>query len=191
MRRVALCLTLTILFTACGHQAEAQPVSSRPTTLSSPVSSSCDRACWLDRIEQQRNERLWWAEVVKQQRAAVAYRRLLAFAAAVEGAKRAEEARAQRGSCGGSLPSCAILARESGGDHRIWNGGCYAPYGWRGSRAPNCPRARSSASGRWQIVRGTWAYCRTGYVNAADAPPSVQDDCARKIKRVQPSAWSL
>lgn len=80
------------------------------------------------------------------------------------------------GACGGDLPPCYVLNRESGGDPRIWNGGCYAPVGWRGSS----PCGSSSASGLWQFVRGTWGGFG-GYVNAADAPVSVQNERARQL----------
>lgn len=79
--------------------------------------------------------------------------------------------------CGGDLPPCTVLARESGGNIRIWNRGCYAPVGWSGARSP-C--GGSTASGKWQFIRSTWATCNTGYLNAADAPASVQNDCARR-----------
>lgn len=76
--------------------------------------------------------------------------------------------------CGGDLPPCAVLRRESGGDPRKWNGGCYAPVGWTG----RSPCGTSSASGLWQFVRGTWnGY--GGYLNAADAPAEVQNEKAR------------
>jgi hypothetical protein len=78
--------------------------------------------------------------------------------------------------CGGDLPPCYVLKRESGGDLRIWNGGCYAPYGYRGTS----PCGTSSASGKWQFVRGTWnGY--GGYVNAADAPAHLQNAKAREL----------
>ena len=67
------------------------------------------------------------------------------------------------------------MMRESGGDPRVWNGGCYAPVGWTGKS----PCGTSSASGKWQFVRGTW----NGYggcLNAADCPESVQDQKARE-----------
>lgn len=80
------------------------------------------------------------------------------------------------GRCGGDLPPCSIMQRESGGDPRIWNGVCYAPTGWTG----NSPCGSSSASGKWQFVRGTWAGFG-GYLNAADAPESVQDAKARQV----------
>lgn len=72
------------------------------------------------------------------------------------------------GLCGGDLPPCWVLARESGGDPRIWNGGCY--------NGP-CPGG-STASGKWQFLRSTWAGYG-GYLNAADAPVEVQDAKAR------------
>jgi hypothetical protein len=81
------------------------------------------------------------------------------------------------GACGGDLPPCFVKKRESKGDYRIWNGGCYAPIGWQGSRSP-C--GGSTASGAWQILRSTWAGF-DGYINAADAPPEVQDAKARLL----------
>lgn len=76
--------------------------------------------------------------------------------------------------CGGDLPPCWVLKRESGGDPRIWNGRCYMPTGSYGQ----C--GRSSASGLWQFLRSTWAGFG-GYVNAADAPVEVQNEKARQV----------
>lgn len=85
--------------------------------------------------------------------------------------------------CGGDLPPCSILDTESGGNIRVWNkprgmrGACYAPVGWAGSRSP-C--GGSTASGKWQFLRSTWnGY--GGYLNAADAPASVQNAKAREL----------
>lgn len=83
---------------------------------------------------------------------------------------------APTGACGGDLPPCWVLARESGGDPRVWNGGCYAPVGWQG----RSPCGVSSASGLWQFIRSTWAGYG-GYLNAADAPPEVQNEKARQV----------
>lgn len=71
------------------------------------------------------------------------------------------------------------MMRESGGDIRIWNGRCYAPVGHLGLS----PCGSSSASGKWQFTRRTWQALppSAGYVNAADAPESVQDAAARYL----------
>lgn len=80
--------------------------------------------------------------------------------------------------CGGSLPPCYVMNRESGGGYiNIWNGRCTAPYGYTGRISP-C--GTSSASGKWQFIRKTWGRYG-GYLNAADAPESVQDAKAREI----------
>lgn len=77
---------------------------------------------------------------------------------------------------GGELPPNWVLWRESKGDPRVWNGGCYAPVGW----PLRSPCGTSSASGKWQITRGTWTGYG-GYLNAADAPADVQDAKARLL----------
>lgn len=86
------------------------------------------------------------------------------------------------GGCGGDLPPCFVLDRESGGDPRVWNGGCYAPVGWAGTS----PCGTSSASGRWQHLRATWQASAlpevaVQFLNAADAPVYWQDDTARRM----------
>ncbi len=188
---LVLALTVATGVGPPGASASAAPPTT--TTTTTAVAPACDPACvarihrtyaYAAAVERARVHQVYaFAAAVERARVA----RIYAFAHAVEQARQA--AAYPRGQCGGRLPSCRVLNRESGGDLRVWNGRCYAPYGWRGAVAPNCPRARSSASGKWQMVRGTWSYCRTGYVNAADAPERVQDDCAAIIKRVQPSAW--
>lgn len=171
MKRVifATILSLTIM-SACAPAATAAPKPA--TTTTTPRSTD-----WAAVIQRQRNERIYWAEVVKQQRtraADAAWRaRVVAYWAALH-------APYPHGLCGGDLPPCRVLHRESKGDIRIWNGECYAPFGWRGATAPNCPRAQSSASGKWQAIRGSWGGYG-GYVNAADAPERVQDDRARQL----------
>ena len=101
------------------------------------------------------------------------WERIAAFSAAFEAAQRAaaEQAAYPSGQCGGDLPPCWVMRRESRGDIRIWNGGCY--------NGP-CGGGASTASGKWQVIRGTWnGY--GGYRNAADAPEQVQDDFARGL----------
>jgi Transglycosylase-like domain len=65
------------------------------------------------------------------------------------------------GNCGGGLPDCSIMMCESGGNLTAQN--------------PN-----STASGKWQIINGTWNNYG-GYPTAADAPESVQDARAREL----------
>lgn len=65
------------------------------------------------------------------------------------------------GVCGGDLPSCCIMRRESGG-------------------SPTAQNPSSSASGKWQFMHDTWAGYG-GYENAKDAPASVQDERARQV----------
>lgn len=150
-----LVITLSLL-AGCGAAA-AEPTPQRVTT----TAQTCNRACWLAVIERQRNERLWWAEVVKQQQARAAYLRLLRFAAAVDAAKRAEAGPSgyRPGQCGGSLPPCYVMMRESRGNIHAQN-------------------PRSTASGKWQFLDSTWGRHR-GYAKARYAPEWVQDEKAR------------
>lgn len=87
------------------------------------------------------------------------------------------EAQPATGICGGDLPPCWVVERESGGDPRIWNGSCYAPIGWAGKTSP-C--GGSTASGIYQFIRGTWNNYG-GFLNAADAPVHVQVAKAREL----------
>lgn len=63
--------------------------------------------------------------------------------------------------CGGDLPPCYIVQRESGGDPRAQN-------------------PTSSASGLFQITDGTWGGYG-GYKHAKDAPVSVQEERAAQV----------
>lgn len=65
------------------------------------------------------------------------------------------------GACGGDLPSCYVLNRESRGNIRAEN-------------------PVSTASGKWQILDSTWNGFG-GYSHAADAPEWVQDAKARTL----------
>lgn len=77
--------------------------------------------------------------------------------------------------CGGDLPPCWVLRRESMmavDPVRVWNGNCYLPFAATGQ----C--GASTASGLWQFLRSTWNGFG-GYLNAADAPVHVQNEKAR------------
>lgn len=65
------------------------------------------------------------------------------------------------GRCGGNLPPCCVMQRESGGDITAQN-------------------PSSSASGKWQFIASTWnGY--GGYAEAYLAPESVQDAKAAEL----------
>ena len=59
------------------------------------------------------------------------------------------------GRCGGDLPPCSVMMRESGGDIRAENN-------------------QSSASGKWQFIDSTWGGYG-GYAHASDAPEHIQN----------------
>jgi hypothetical protein len=63
------------------------------------------------------------------------------------------------GRCGGDLPPCWVMQRESGGSLTAKN-------------------PSSTASGKWQFLNSTWAGFG-GYAEAWMAPESVQDEKAR------------
>jgi hypothetical protein len=88
------------------------------------------------------------------------WNRWMAHAAEIERI-RAEAAAYPPGQCGGSLPPCWVMMRESRGDIRAEN-------------------PTSSASGKWQFIDSTWAGYG-GYRHASWAPEKVQDDKARLL----------
>lgn len=65
------------------------------------------------------------------------------------------------GACGGNLPPCCVMMRESGGN-------------------PTAVNPSSGASGKWQFMSDTWQGYG-GYSSAAQAPESVQDARAAEI----------
>lgn len=66
-----------------------------------------------------------------------------------------------RGGCGGALPPCYVMIRES-----------------RGSLTAKNPD--STASGKWQFLDSTW-HGYGGYAHASDAPEWVQDSRAAEV----------
>ncbi|WP_426572308.1 transglycosylase family protein [Aquihabitans sp. McL0605] len=75
--------------------------------------------------------------------------------------RQAPAAGPSTGRCGGDLPPCYIMNRESGGSLTAKN-------------------PSSSASGKWQFLDSTWAGYG-GYSSASQAPESVQDAKARQL----------
>lgn len=63
--------------------------------------------------------------------------------------------------CGGDLPPCYVLRRESGGN-------------------PTAQNPRSTASGLWQVLDSTWRGFG-GYAKARLAPVDVQNAFARQL----------
>lgn len=65
------------------------------------------------------------------------------------------------GACGGDLPPCCVMNRESRGN-------------------PQAVNESSGAAGKWQFMPGTWNNYG-GYSSASQAPESVQDAKARQV----------
>lgn len=163
MRRLIVALTITLsTLVACAPAVAAQP-QPQPTVTTTRTTDPCrplDKACWQAHIARRHNEAIWWAEVRKQQD----YARLVAYAAAVAASHQCRGYGCVQGIrvCGGDLPTCPIVWRESRFD-------------------PHAENPTSTASGLYQFIDGTFATCRTGYRHASSAPVSVQVACARQI----------
>lgn len=145
--------------------ASSPPPSTQPATPKPkpPAAQFCDQACiyrFAHAIETARIHQVFaFAAAVERAR----IHRIYAYAAAVE---RARVARQQAGSyrsgqCGGSLPPCYVMMRESRGNIHAQN-------------------PRSTASGKWQFLDSTWGRHR-GYAKARHAPEWVQDERARHL----------
>jgi hypothetical protein len=164
--RLTAVFVFTAAIVACGSQPDTTVKTAAPISI--PTSSyDATKQNLVDAQIARSLQQLHDAEVAAQAAQQAAQR----HAAEVAAARRAAAARQPRqptvhaasvgaasvsglGACGGDLPPCFVKKRESKGDYRIWNGGCYAPIGWQGSRSP-C--GGSTASGAWQILRSTWA----------------------------------
>lgn len=162
MRRTIATAITVLALAACSPYDTPADAAPAPTTTT--TTAACDRACWERIIARQHAERLYWAEVVKRQKREAEARRIAriyAFAHAVEQARLARLAYPS-GQCGGSLPPCYVMRRESGGNIRAQN-------------------PRSTASGKWQFLDSTWRRipAARGYAKARHAPESVQDAAAR------------
>lgn len=150
---------------------EAPAETGRPPDRERDVRLLLDALRWNAAVERDKVQR-WVAAVeenerVAAERAAAEQAEREAEQARREAAEREERTRSEAGpsygsgACGGDLPTCAILACESGGDIHAQN-------------------PTSSASGKWQVINSTWnGYM--GYPTAASAPEWVQDAFAREL----------
>jgi hypothetical protein len=129
----------------------------------------CDYGDSLARVVLWRNTVLWnnvatWNAVVRQN--AETAKQQVRTARGGQSSRPPVAVSAPSGNCGGSLPPCWIMMRESGGNIRAMN--------------------PSGAAGKWQIMPGTWnGY--GGYASAADAPEAVQD---AKAATMAPCNWN-
>ncbi len=155
--------------------AEAQP-STTSTTIGGPTKAEIkklndavalntwNQAVWVNKT----NEATWIAKTSERLAAEQAAREAreaqgaAARAPADPSPQRSAPAAEQgTGRCGGNLPPCCVMNRESGGNIHAQN-------------------PTSSASGKWQALDSTWnGY--GGYAHASDAPESVQDAFAAQL----------
>lgn len=145
---------------------------------------------WVAAVERAKIQA--WIAAVERYKARLLWERIARFSAAYQReqarrwfsfwAKKAAQAKTTGGTtvqgivvCNGTtLPSCAIVKRESGFNPTIKN-------------------PHSTASGLYQFINSTWRTCGTGYPTAASAPVAVQVGCARRIWNNGRGAshWSL
>ena len=180
---VLAALGLIVAIAGCGTSQEPDQVAAEATTTTTeagPTQAEVDEfneAYWIHRT----NEQVWNEAVLEN---AINYNTWMANAAEYEAeqarAAAAAKARAEAqrvastpgrsaptartpssGRCGGDLPSCCIMNRESGGSLTAKN-------------------PSSTASGKWQFINGTWGGYG-GYAEAWMAPEHVQDAKAREL----------
>ncbi len=106
-----------------------------------------------------RQEAARQAEIARQQKAAQAAKQ--AKINQQQSAPRISSNTPGNGQCGGNLPPCCVMNRESGGNITAQN-------------------PTSSASGKWQFLSSTWGNYM-GYPTAASAPEWVQDKRAAEL----------
>ena len=177
--QVQLRRTVSVALIACAAvligRVGADGTEGKPTRLDEVVSelSSCTIPCdygdSFARVTLWRDTVLWnnvlrWNAVLRQNEIAETAKQQIRAARGVAHRPPAAVS-ASSGNCGGALPPCWIMMRESGGNIRAMN--------------------PSGAAGKWQIMPGTWnGY--GGYASAADAPEAVQD---AKARTMAPCNW--
>lgn len=196
-RNLILALPIAVLtvaaalsFAGASSQADSEAVRTRPpaTTTTTEIDSgptpqeieawaktvdlnTWNQALWVNETNRQTwiaktNERIATERRAEEARLAEVERAAAARAEqenapAPSSSRSAPAAEQGTGRCGGDLPPCYVMMRESGGNIRAQN-------------------PTSSASGKWQFIRSTWAGFG-GYSEAYLAPESVQDAKARQL----------
>lgn len=153
--------------TALPAEAAVAVAQRTATTVAGPSQAEIERlnvAIWTNKV----NQNTWIARTQARQAAEAAKAAKAKAAAEAEVARKAEAAKAaaaapaqSSGRCGGNLPPCWVMQRESGGSLTAKN-------------------PSSSASGKWQFLDSTWAGYG-GYAQAWQAPESVQDAKAAQL----------
>jgi len=174
-RTLAVVATAAVIFLAITLPASAtsdDAAPNKPTMEAERLAAEKARvdAYWKRVVEFDRQYRIqqFWRQLVEFDR----QWRIRQFAKAYQAHLDREAAKARRSGgrvidgievCNGTtLPTCRIVQRESGFNPRAKN-------------------PRSTASGLYQFINGTWRTCGTGYPTAMSAPVRVQVECARKI----------
>ena len=175
MRRhliLASTVVVALSLAACGQapeQVSTAPEAVETTTTAPPGPTAAEVARWEAELDRQEwNTAAWvhrtnentWIERTNERLAAERAER-----ERQEAAERTSVARPasvpSSGRCGGDLPPCCVMMRESGGSLTAQN-------------------PTSTASGKWQFINGTWGGYG-GYAEAWMAPESVQDARAREL----------
>lgn len=169
---VALIVPSTAFVNAGSSDTQSVRTEQVTTTTIDPGPSQEDidklnTAIWVNKT----NETILWIELTNQKiwidntnarlAAEEAARERKAEQASRQAAPRASANTPGNGRCGGNLPPCCVMQRESGGNITAQN-------------------PTSSASGKWQVISSTWnGYM--GYPSAASAPEWVQDQFAAQL----------
>ena len=163
-RTISLVLLLLFAFSlqTVAHAAKSDPV--KPMTLDEEKSlilrkRTEAKAVWNWTAAENKYKASIFAAILEQDRINDAIQEREEASRSRPRSTRAPEA--SSGRCGGNLPPCYVMERESGGDLRAEN-------------------PVSTASGKWQFIDGTWnGY--GGYSHASQAPEDVQDAKAAEL----------
>ncbi len=148
MRRVIATTIIVLSIASVGLVAAAAPAPTASKPTATTTSTTIPKATAIDPVK------LYWWYYIKNQETAQRWAR---FVAAIAAAQRAYP----HGMCGGDLPPCYVMWRESRGDIHAQN-------------------PRSTASGKWQFLDSTWAGFG-GVRKARYADERTQDTKARLL----------